>query len=332
MAITISLMSKRIWITGGSGFVGINLAQELVRQGHDVSLVLRPAARLWRVQQLLPKVTVQKLDLNDSATVRAALKSNTPQWLFHLAAYAAYPNQTDFDQTIQTNFVASAHLLDAAMEVGVDAFIYAGSSSEYGLLTNPAREIDKPNPNSRYAVTKVASTLYCEYVGRDLGFPVVTLRLFSVYGPYEEPTRLIPTLLLRASCGQWPPLVSPEIKRDFIHVDDVVRAFILAAQTANCHKGSVFNIGTGVETSISDIVHIVKNHFQVQAEPIYGSMPNRQWDIKRWVADTSASQAQLKWHARIPLQEGIMNTWDWLESNPTMRGHYQAAQVESAGV
>jgi len=107
--------------------------------------------------------------------------------------------------------------------------LIAGSSSEYGVKDHAPAENEQLEPNSDYAVAKAAATLLASHLGRERGLPVATLRLYSVFGPFEEPDRFIPTLVVHALRGQLPPLVDPAIARDFVYLDDVVEAFLLTA-------------------------------------------------------------------------------------------------------
>ena len=162
--------------------------------------------------------------------VRQAVHRIRPDWVFHLAAYGAYSSQTGFARMVDINLMGTVSLLDACTEIGVEAFIYTGSSSEYGYKDHPPREDELLEPNSHYAITKAAATHYCQFVARKPDVNAIAVRLYSIYGPYEEPTRLIPTLIAHGLRGTLPPLVSPATARDFVYVDDAVDALICLAQ------------------------------------------------------------------------------------------------------
>src|SRR6185436_2537188 len=115
--------------------------------------------------------------------------------------------------------------VQAGLRVGFEAFVNAGSSSEYGFKDHAPAETEWLEPNSDYAVTKAAATLYCRQVAVSGRLPLCTLRLYSIYGPYEEPTRLIPTLILHGTEGALPALAAPDTARDYVHVDDASEAY-----------------------------------------------------------------------------------------------------------
>src|SRR5262249_5612399 len=141
--------------------------------------------------------------------------------------------QTGIDRMMATNFMGCVNLLDACAEIGVESFVQTGSSSEYGYKDHPPAEDEALEPNSHYAVTKAAATHYCQFTARQHNLHAVTTRLYSIYGPWEEPTRLIPTLIIRGLKGNLPPLVSPRTARDFVYVDDAVEALLqVASQTS----------------------------------------------------------------------------------------------------
>ena len=217
---------NRTLITGAAGFVGANLARCLLQDGYEVHLLLRHTNDNWRLREISAECRIVVGDIRDPEAVRSAVRSVKPQSVFHLAAYGAYSQQTGFQEMAATNLLGSAALLDACVEAGVERFVQTGSSSEYGYKDHAASELEVLDPNSHYAITKAAATHYCTYTARTTGIRAVTARLYSVYGPYEEPSRLIPTLLVHGLKGKLPPLVSPATARDFVHVDDAVRALL----------------------------------------------------------------------------------------------------------
>ena len=309
-------MTKRASVTGASGFVGANLVRRLLEAGHDVHVLLRPGYQPWRLQEVLPQLRVDVLELGNAEKVRAAIAGARPDWIFHLAAYGAYADQTDVDQMVATNIKATINLVRACVAAGFEAFVNIGSSSEYGFKEHAPSEDEALEPNSDYAVTKASATLYCRSTAIRLRMPITTLRLYSVYGPFEEPKRLIPTLLVRGLEGRWPPLVDPAVARDFVFADDVTDACLMAATRSGSSPGAVYNIGTGRQTTLGEVVGVVKDLLAIGAEPSWGSMPRRVWDTTSWVADNRRAVAALGWRPDRTLRAGLTATLDWLQQNP----------------
>src|SRR5205085_63861 len=135
----------------------------------------------------------------------------------------------DLRRMIQTNLLGTVNLVEACIAAGCAAIVNTGSSSEYGFKDHAPTETEWLEPNSHYAVTKASATLFCHYTAQHWEGLLPTLRLYSVYGPYEEPSRLLPTVILHGLQNRLPPLVNPEIARDYIAVDDVCDAYLLAA-------------------------------------------------------------------------------------------------------
>jgi nucleoside-diphosphate-sugar epimerase len=206
--------------------------------------------------------------------------------------------------------------------VGVERFINTGTSSEYGFKDDAPAEDAFLEPNSCYAVAKASATLFCRYVAQSQKFPAVTLRLYSVYGPYEEPNRLMPSLAVQGLTGQYPPLVDPRVARDYVYVDDVVEAYCLAA--AHDHEpGSVYNVGTGVQTTLGEVVAMVRKVFDLRDEPPWGSMPNRSWDTTTWRADCRRIQDALGWRPHYTVKTGFRRLVDWFREDPRRPAYYR---------
>jgi UDP-glucose 4-epimerase len=305
----------RALVTGAGGFVGANLAEELARQGHDVVAWVHPGSDNWRLDHLAGDVEIAPVDLLIPDDIHTGVQSARPDWVFHLAAHGAYSWQRDPEVIMQTNLVAAVHLLSACQSHGFAAFINAGSSSEYGNKDHAPRESDLPEPNSDYAVMKAATTLHGRFVAQRDDVHVVTLRLYSVYGPWEQPGRLMPTLVARGLRGELPPLVSPDTPRDFISVRDTNRAFLAAAQHTELERGSVLNIGSGTQTTLREVVEIARAELGIEAEPQWGTEPQRSWDTNVWVSDPTVARERLGWTAHDDLATGFKELADWL------RGH-----------
>jgi nucleoside-diphosphate-sugar epimerase len=323
-------LSRRVLVTGASGFVGANLARRLLLDGHEVHVLLRPKHKPWRLEEIVSEVMIHQVDLADRDSVAKAMAASRPHWVFHLAAHGAYPTQKDLDQMIETNVRGTANVLQAAVTAGVHAFVNAGTSSEYGYKDHAPDEDERLEPNSDYAVTKAAATMLCHHTGQRMGAAITTLRLYSVYGPYEDPTRLVPTLIVQGLEGRLPPLVNPDVARDYIHVDDACEAFVLAATTADQDPGVVYNVGSGVQTTLREIVAAARRILDVQAEPIWGSMPERSWDTNVWVSNPSRIKARLGWSAQHDLESGLRQTVEWFKLHPDQLDRYRAVQSSPA--
>jgi len=316
------MAARRAIVTGAAGFVGACLARRLLDEGHAVDLWLRPGSERWRIDALAGDAAVIEVDLTDDDAVLAAVRRGRPEWIFHLAAHGAYSWQTDLRRIMEVNAIATATLAEAAVAAGCEAFVHAGSSSEYGFKDHPPREEELPEPNSAYAVGKSAATAYCRWLAEREGALVRTLRLYSVYGPWEASGRLIPTLVALGLEGRLPPLVAPEVARDFVFVTDVCDAFLKAAADRTGDLGGIYNVGSGRQITLRELVEVARAALSISAEPNWGSMEARSWDTSTWVADTTRIARELGWEARTGLDEGLLATAAWLTDRSELRTRY----------
>ena len=315
---------KRALVTGGSGFIGANLVSRLLSEGHETHLLVRPAHETWRLQELADALHIHTVDLDDREGVSRAVAEAKPDWVFHLAAYGAYSSQTGFERMVATNLLGCAALLDACAQVGIETFINAGSSSEYGYKDHATSEDEILEPNSHYSITKSAATHYCRYTAKKFDLNAVTVRLYSIYGPYEDPNRLIPTLILHGLRGGLPPLVSPAVGRDFVYVDDAVDSILQVAAAPSIPRGAVYNICSGVQTSLREVVEIAKTLLPITVDPVWSTMPERLWDTERWVGSPARTARELGWRAQTSFEAGLGKTIDWLKQNPKWLSFYSS--------
>lgn len=312
----------RVLVTGGTGFVGANLVRRLLREEHELHLLLRVGYSDWRVARLENGVQLHVADLADARGLSEIAANIRPEWVFHLAAFGAYPRQSDVTTMVRTNVLGTVNLVQVCIASGARVIVNTGSSSEYGFRSSPPKESDAGMPNSAYAVTKLAGTQLCQELARRSGIRVPTLRLYSVYGPWEDPTRLMPTLLVRGLTGSLPDLADPRNCRDFVFVDDVVDAYLQVAGTDSA-ADAIYNVGTGVETSIGALVDIVREMLSIEAAPRWGSYPNRGWDTHAWVADCTRIQHEVGWSPRTDLREGLRKFVEWFRYHPDYVERYR---------
>ena len=288
-------MTKRAIVTGASGFVGSVLARKLLDDGHDVHLFVRPDSDTWRMRSA-SRQAYGASGRTGSSTSRRTVPN---------------PSQTDRHRMVEANVVGTMSLVDAALDMGFEAFVNAGSSSEYGFTDHPPTEDERAEPSSAYALTKLSQTLFCRFTAKKHDVHMPTLRLYSVYGPYEEPTRFVPTLITYGLDRRLPPLASPDVARDFVSIDDVAEAFVLAAERNDTERGGIYNVGTGTQTKLQDAVRLARETFEITVEPEWETMPNRAWDTTTWVANPHKIERELGWKASIPFDEGFHRFAAW---------------------
>jgi len=314
---------KRIILTGASGFIGANLTHRLLQDGHEVHLFMRDGYLRWRIEEIIKDVHIHKINLTDKQSIEKIVRNIRPEWIFHLAANGSYSWQNDLDQMVETNIIGTINLIEACLKVGFTTFVNTGSSSEYGFKDYPPAEFDWLDPNSYYAVTKASATLFCRYTAKLYKVHIPTLRLYSVYGPFENPGRLMPVLILKGLTGHLPPLVNPDIARDFVYVDDVIEAYYLAAMKPDQEFGAVYNVGTGNQTTLDKVIEIVRRVLNIPEEPQWGSMKDRRWDTSTWVANNQQIRTKLGWQPRYAFEQGFRKLVDWFCNNPLLLDHYR---------
>lgn len=311
LEVHIHALKGPVIVTGASGFVGANLFKILIAHRKDVFAVVR-REKGWRLAEIDDEHIIA-VDLNDSAATKNLIDSLSPKTIFDCVSYGAYSFEEEPALIYKTNFQSLVDLVSLLSMRSVAAYIHAGSSSEYGTNSAAPVELDRSEPNSHYAVSKVAAATYLRYMGRERKFPAINLRLYSVYGPLEDSSRLIPNLLRHASVGKLPPFVDPNTSRDFVYVDDVCAAFIMAATKMQPEfYGESFNIGSGIKTTITDLAEVTRSVFDVTEEPRYGKMEGRVWDLAEWYSNSEKAKTLLDWEPVYDLRAGLKTSADWV--------------------
>ena len=311
-------------VLGASGFIGANLLRTLSRYRDDV---YGTASRLpaWRLEDLRSE-NIIVTDLLVDSNLDAMLDNVKPRTVFDCVGYGGYSFETDAGLIYETNFNLMSRLLGRLERRTIACYVHAGSSSEYGDNASGPREDSPTFPNSHYAVSKAATANLIHFFGKKRKLPCVNLRLYSVYGPLEDSSRLIPNLIRSGLAGEYPELVDPRVSRDFVYVDDVTDAFVtIAGDVDDRNFGESFNIGTGTKTTIGDLAVIAGDLFGLKQEPRY-TMPNREWDLPDWYSDPSKVSERFGWQARTPVREGLSLTMEWYRTIVDKERYWQSSK------
>jgi nucleoside-diphosphate-sugar epimerase len=288
--------------------VGASLVRYLLSEGHEVAASIRRGGARTRLEGV---DSVYEADIDVRRDVDRVLSFTRPDWVFNLAAHGAYSWQVDRDRIFSVNVRGAFNVLNASLDAGVASLVHAGSSSEYGPRDSAPREEDPLAPATPYAATKAAATTLHTQAAIDSSSRVVTVRLYSIYGPLEDERRFIPTLVRHALGGTLPPLVSPDTPRDFVFIDDACAAFVLAARGAT---SAIYNVASGRQSTVGEVVALARELFGVVVEPTWGGMAPRVWDTDVWVGDPTRIERELGWSARTPLAEGLRSVAAWIAS------------------
>lgn len=294
------LAGANVLVTGASGFIGSHLCGRLIREGAVVHGFSRKARRS-------PDAGVHwwQADLGSPANLLSLVREIKPDRIFHLAGYVTGSRELRHVlPSMRGNLVGTVNLLTAAADVGCRRLILTGSLEEPDDLDREAV------PCSPYAVGKWAGQAYARMFHALYGLPVVTLRLFMVYGPGQQDlTKLIPSTIRAFLRGKAPRLSSGKRLVDWIYVEDVVDALIAAA-TVKGLEGCTVDVGTGRMTTVAEVVNRLVRLTNPKIVPLFGQLPDRAFERER-VADIKQAQALLGWVASTELEAGLEKTVEW---------------------
>lgn len=306
----------KVLITGATGFIGANLAHFFVNEKADVHILLRESSNTWRINDILSRLNKHYCDLTDRENTKRIISEIRPNTILHLAMYGGYSFQNDSLRMINTNYIGTVNLLDACIEVGFDCFIHTGSSSEYGIKEDSMKEKDLLEPIDIYGATKAAATLYSQVIAKRHNLPIFTLRLFSPYGYYEEPMRLIPYLVISMLKNEKIKLASPYAVRDFIFIEDVVDAYLQVVNKKNLiPPGTIFNVGSGYDSKVIDIFKLLKEIIGYKMDFVIEGTPRESDKLQVWRANIEKAQKILGWYPKYNLENGLIKTVKWFKEN-----------------
>jgi nucleoside-diphosphate-sugar epimerase len=309
---------EKMVVTGGAGFIGSNLAEHLVRQGHRVVIVdnfstgRHDNLAAW-TDKYAAAVQVIDTDINETDRMRSAFEG--ARYVFHQAGIPSVPrSMEDPVSTNKANVSGTLSVLIAARDAGVKRVVAASSSSIYGDDTRlPKQEALVGRPLSPYALSKVFTENYCQLFHRVFGLETVCLRYFNVFGPRQDPrseyAAVIPRFATRMLAGM-PPIVygNGEQTRDFTYVSNVVDANWKAATHPDA-AGDVFNIGCGIKTSLNDLIRLFGQILGKEVAACYE--PARSGDVPHSLADVSKAERVMGYTPAVPLQDGLRRVLAW---------------------
>lgn len=293
----------RLLITGASGFVGAAVTRLAMARGHDVVALAGPASRLDRLPE---EVTVLRADVADPAALEAVVAEVRPTHCLHLAAAGAVVREDDLDRLWAVNALAPAHLARALAAHGAARLVTAGSSSEYGTPNGPMDEALACAPDDPYGVAKLAGGQLARVAARGTALQTAHLRLFSVYGPGEDPRRLVPSVVDALAAGRPLDLTPGAQVRDFVFVADVAAALLDAALAPALPDGVVLNVASGIETTVRDLALLAAE--VAGADPAllrFGTRPYRDGERFAWRGATDRTARVLGWRATTSLRDGL---------------------------
>ena len=308
----------RYLVTGGAGFIGSNIVDELVRRGASVTVLDDfSAGKESNLAGVRDKINLHVGSITDLSVTQKACEG--ADYVIHLAARTSVPRSVkDPIESNGVNIDGTLNVLVAARDAKVRRLVYAASSAAYGESpTLPKVETMPVAPISPYGVTKYVGELYAQVFGRVYGLENASIRFFNVFGPRQDPTSqysgVLSRFMLAILDGQTPVIYGDgEQSRDFTFVSNVVDEVLRACEAPGA-SGKVFNGGTGARITLN---HVLQQLSQITGKTITAKRePERNGDIRDSQADISLAREVLAYEPQVMFEEGLRRTWDWYKAN-----------------
>ncbi|MEF3279816.1 MAG: SDR family oxidoreductase [Elusimicrobiota bacterium] len=309
---------KRTWlITGGAGFIGSNIAEELIKSGEKVIIFDNfSTGKYSNIKGFIDKIKLIKGDIRDFASLKRAFKGVT--YVLHQAAMRSVPKSVDDPRGANdNNITGTLNVLMAAKESKVEKVVYASSSSVYGdSKVFPQKESFCPSPISPYAVSKLAAEHYCVMYYKTFGLRTTSLRYFNVFGPRQSPESIYSAVIpkfIELALNKKPIEIHWDGKqsRDFTYVYNVVEANIKAA-LSKVSDGKFYNVACGTTTSLLEIVTLLEKFLGYKLEKKF--LPKRAGDVRKTWADISLIKKDLNYKPSVNFETGLLKTLEWFRN------------------
>jgi nucleoside-diphosphate-sugar epimerase len=300
----------RILLTGASGFVGSHVLRRCHERGFSVAALLRPGGERRRLREAGGTVVEIDGDLGTAEAARPPIEAFAPDVVLHLAWDGVSNTLRNDPRQLRHNPAAALALVDAAAAAGARAWVGLGSQAEYGRVEGRIDERQATHPTSLYGIAKLATGLASAVRCDEQGLRFAWLRLFSTYGPDDNPGWLIPSVADELLAGRTPRLTAGTQRWDYLYVGDVADALVAAAE--NVAVSGVYNLGSGEPRTVRSIVEAVRDRAAPGHALDFGAVPFRPDQVMHLEADTTRLRRDAGWQPRVSFDAGISETVGWL--------------------
>lgn len=299
----------RCLVTGASGHLGSYLVERLVREGAEVTALVRPQSDLWRLSDVLDRINVLRADLSDISSVAHAINQAKPDAAFHLAWQGVTSAFKDSPEQITLNVRDSLNLFEVVRAAGCKLWIGVGSQAEYGPHEGVLTEETPVRPLTAYGVGKLCTGLLTRKLCELSGMRYVWLRLLATYGPKDDERHLLPSVIRRLLAGEEVSLTPGEQIWDYLFVEDAAEAIYRAAVTPQAE--GVFNLGSGEAHSIRSVIERTRDLIDPSLPLGFGEVPYPPDQLMRLETSIDRLRRETEWMPRVNLDEGLRRTIDW---------------------
>lgn len=304
-------MNKKVVIAGGTGFIGGNLARHLCSKEFDVYVLTRADSNPWRLDGV--KTEVVSADVTNANQIKTAVEKIRPNVVINCATHGVYRDQLDASDIYNVNIKGTHNLLEASRALSdKPLFIQTGSVYEYADLPGQRKEDTTGIPRNAYDLVKIMTTMESAGYYRSFQLPTVILRLFTVFGPYEDSRRLVPQVIQSVNEGRTPN-IAPQAIRDFVYIDDVMSAYEKAINLTD-HFGEVINIASGQPIHVGEFVQQILDCVDSNLKPNVSVEFAPANDSQCW-ADITKAKKLLNWEPQYNTRTAIQLTVNWHQNH-----------------
>lgn len=289
----------KLLVAGGTGFIGYHLAKKALKRGWNVTSI---SSKKPKKKRFLKKVKYIKCDLNNKKKLKKILNSNFD----HVVNLAGYVDHSNKNKTFKSHYIGCKNLANELTKKSISSFIQMGTSLEYGKKNSPHLEITECKPISVYAKSKYSASKYLLKLYKSQKFPVVIFRLYQSYGPKQDNNRLIPITINSCLKNKKFACSNGDQKRDFLHIDDLIRAIFLAMSKRDS-KGHIFNIGCGKPIKVRSVIQNIQK-FIGSGKPDFGAIKLRSEESKLTYPCITKAKKILNWFPKIDIKKGLKLT------------------------
>lgn len=290
---------KKILIIGGTGFLGYHLAKYCLKKNYKVTSI---SINFPKQIRFLKKVNYIKCDISNKKLLEKKLDNNFD----YVVNFGGYVDHANKEKTFKSHYLGAKILGNIFINKKLKKYIQIGSSMEYGRVRSPQKENYKCKPESTYGISKFMATQYFLNLYIKNNFPVTILRLYQVYGPYQDLNRLIPIVINSCKYNKNFPCSNGKQLRDFLFVDDLIRAIFITLNKKEA-SGKIINIGSGYPIKIKKIIIKIRKHFK-KGNPLFGRIKLRKEEALKIYPDLKNSRNILNWKPRVDFNSGIKKT------------------------